>query len=230
MEIVHPPRISRPGFCHILEAAHSPAAVVGGACYDLIMDYDLDPAIALAMFQHESSYGTAGAAVNTRNWGNVRPPRNGWLQATGLTDGQNGSWLLFRPRPGEMAGGEWLRSCEIWCILVSELYVKKWGLVTIAAAIERYAPRPDGNNPNAYTAAVVRSVELWAREYPPRPSGPPEFCTRAEYEELRVRVERLEAAGGITTLPALDYGPATTTGAAAYEPPLPARDAGEVER
>lgn len=203
LEIQHAPRISRAGFVHILEAASSPAAPVAGACFDVIMDYDLDPAIGLAMFGHESGYGLQGAAVNTGNWGNVRPPASGWLQRLGLNDGQNSSWLLFRRRENEPQGWEWLRSCEVWAILIKELYIGKWGLTTVEAAIEKYAPRADKNNPNAYATAVIRSVNLWAQQFPPAGTEPtpvpvpvtlPDDGLLTRLADIEHRLDKLEAA------------------------------------
>lgn len=226
LEIKSPPRISRQGFVRLLEAARSPAAPVAGMCYDVIAGYGLDPAIGLAMFQHESTYGTKGAAVSTHNWGNVRPPASGWLQAHGLNDGQNSSWLLFRQRTNEPAGGEWLRSCELWAILVDELYVSRWGLLTVEQAIQKYAPSADGNKPNAYAAAVVGLVAFWAEEYPPVAAEPaPDLLALLQVllTALEVRVAAIEFAPPCWGPPveAVEFAPATTTGAAKLDDEIP---------
>ncbi len=49
-----------------------PAASDAAALYRIPLDRSLDPAVALAFFAHESTYGTAGVAVHSRNWGNLR--------------------------------------------------------------------------------------------------------------------------------------------------------------
>ena len=70
--ILSKPTISKSTFVRILHQNHSPAAADAEKAWAKIVDYGVDPAFQLAMFLHESSYGTKGAAVSRRNWGNLR--------------------------------------------------------------------------------------------------------------------------------------------------------------
>src|SRR5689334_22998126 len=56
----------------VLANAHSPAAGKGLALYNAGVQAGIDPVFALAFFQHESSFGTAGIAASTLSLGNIR--------------------------------------------------------------------------------------------------------------------------------------------------------------
>ncbi|MBK9709723.1 MAG: glucosaminidase domain-containing protein [Kouleothrix sp.] len=140
------PRISQRSFARILVRAQSPAAADGPRLYDLVASYGLDPAIALAFFAHESSYGRRGVAARSLNWGNLRRG----------------------PRAYAIRGGfgyyhSWADSLQDWCELILNRYARR-GLTTVETAIPVYAPSSDHNAPQRYIAAVRALVEQWMRE------------------------------------------------------------------
>lgn len=187
LNLVGPPTISLQGFTLIMRMSGYSTSVAEG-CYEAILDYGLDPAIGLAFFQHESSYGKAGAARYTHNWGNIRAAGR-WLDHH---DGDNGTWLIYRPRVEESPGEEWIRSAADWAQLIRELYVERWELLTVEAALRRYAPTEDQNDPASYAACVRRSVATWAEQYPCEPAGP---TLEERVEDVEDRVTVLESLG-----------------------------------
>lgn len=74
-----PPRIDAQTFAHILEQAQSPAAAEAAASYAALVQAGVDPLFALAVFWHESRFGTVGVCheFDTRNPGNTRSSRTG---------------------------------------------------------------------------------------------------------------------------------------------------------
>ena len=139
-----PPRIPLATFARVLDAAHSPATPEASACYTAVTAYGLDPAIALAFFRHESSYGTAGIARQTKNWGNLRKGQG--HQAHNLS-----GWAWYRC---------WADSAADWAALITGYYIPR-GLTTIRLALPVYAPSSDHNNPYSYAQAVEKSVASW---------------------------------------------------------------------
>lgn len=233
------PRISRDGFRIILEAAGSPAAPAAGACYDAIAVLGMDPAVGLAFFQHESTFGTAGWATRTHNWGNLRPG-SGWALKKGLADGitSGGEFLVFTRRVGEPEAFEWARSAGCWAELMLRYGDAGWLDGGVDEILQRYAPTGDGNVPTAYAAAVKAHVASWSLSYPPESDEPEDpvddemdwvrdritdFAQRMDILEgadLARRVEALEAivARQSPTVAPVEFGPASTTGAVPYEP------------
>ncbi|RRR69174.1 MAG: hypothetical protein EI684_16395 [Candidatus Viridilinea halotolerans] len=143
-----PPRISQANFSRILTTANSPAAPYGDDLYAIIVSYGLDPAVALAFFQHESQYCNTGACANNAllNWGmlrrHIRPERNA---------GSSGGFARY---------ANWEDSVRDWCELMLG-YIRR-GLDTVEKAIPVYAPTSDGNVPTAYIGAVRRQVAAWS--------------------------------------------------------------------
>lgn len=143
------PRISRAAFTQILQRGGSPAAGVGNELYDIIVAYGLDPAVALAFFQHESQFCTAGhcAREDLRNWGmlrrHVKAERNAGSSA------------------GFARYASWQDSVRDWCELIIGRYINR-GLDTVEKAIPVYAPRADRNVPEAYINAIRRLVASWS--------------------------------------------------------------------
>ena len=70
--ILHAPRISEAKFAAILRDGRSPAYPDAPACYRAAVARGVDPAVLLAIFRKESSYGRAGRARGNRSWGNLR--------------------------------------------------------------------------------------------------------------------------------------------------------------
>ena len=108
------------------------------------MAQNIDPAIGLAMFGHESGYGLHGVATKTRNWGNLRKSLG---RAHHVADG----WAWYTT---------WADGAADWALLM-RAYVGR-GLTTVARAIPVYAPSSDGNAPTAYIDAVLGAVGLMA--------------------------------------------------------------------
>jgi hypothetical protein len=142
------PRISQASFSRILASAGSPAAPHGDELYMIIKGYGLDPAVALAFFQHESQYCTTGrcARADLRNWGmlrrHIKPQRN-----AGASEG----FARY---------ASWHDGVRDWCELMLG-YVNR-GMETVEEAIPVYAPGTDGNTPSAYSSAVRRQVAAWS--------------------------------------------------------------------
>lgn len=143
-----PPRISKGSFTRILTGAGSPAAPYGDELYDIIVSYGLDPAVALAFFQHESQYCTTGrcARADLRNWGMLRRP----IRANRSAGSAEGFVRYV----------SWDASVRDWCELVLG-YISR-GLDTVEKAVPVYAPQSDGNVPTAYISAIRRQVAAWA--------------------------------------------------------------------
>ena len=132
----------------VLSAYHSPAGGTGQALYDLSVGYGIDDAYALAFFMHESTFGTTGVARATHSLGNIR-----------CTPG-------YRCTLGYRAYATWQAGYADWYRLIKDGYVSgqvssKCPCVTIEQIIPVYAPASDGNDEQAYIAAVLSAVAAW---------------------------------------------------------------------
>jgi hypothetical protein len=139
------PTVSAAFIDAVLCQAHSPACGTGAALYRLGIQYEIDPIFALAIFQHESSFGLYGIARVTHGLGNIR-----CSQGYQCIDG-------FR------AYRTWVAGYNDWYSLIRNLYIDTWGLTTIPAILQRYAP-PTENDTGGYIAAVEHAVDLWRSE------------------------------------------------------------------
>jgi hypothetical protein len=110
---VHTPRMSAESFARVLSRNSSPAAGTAADLYTIICSYNLDPAVALAFFAHESTYGKYGVAARSLNWGNLRRGARAYKVAGGF--GYYHSWA---------------DSLRDWCELISSRYVAR-GLATV---------------------------------------------------------------------------------------------------
>lgn len=135
-----PPTIGAAFINRVLQAYNSPAAGQGQALYDLGKQYGIDPAYALAFFQHESSFGTRGEARLSKSLGNLR-----CIQGAACRDGY--AWFP-----------SWEAGFQAWYELIRNLYVGQWGLSTVEQVIPKYAPSADNNDEAAYIAAVKQAV------------------------------------------------------------------------
>ena len=156
LTFVAPHRISSAQFARVLERAHSPAAPDAAALADIPTDYGIDRAVALAFFAHESSFGTQGicASEDTKNWGNVRRPYSA-----------SAAELITPPGRGPFAKyPTWIAGLDDWCKRIRYTYVEAWKLATVGAALARYAPTTDHNDPARYAAAAAQLVAQWQAE------------------------------------------------------------------
>jgi len=153
--IVGPPTITRALFKRALEnrksPVDSPAGELADEAYTICLAWGLNPAVALAVYVHESQAGTKGAARRTKNWGNLR---KGPGQLRQVHTGVSGGF-------GEYAS--WLVSLNDFCkLLTGPLYVKA-GLDTVSKVTPRYAPAADRNNPTSYAAFVNELIAHWEK-------------------------------------------------------------------
>ncbi len=123
---------------------HSPACGTGQNIYDLGVQYGIDPAIPLGFFWEESNFGTQGEARFSHSLGNLRSSPLEAYEADGYAQ-------FYDWQTGERA----------WYELISKLYIKQWGLTTVPAILQRYAPTGDGNAPDHYAQVVESAAALW---------------------------------------------------------------------
>lgn len=143
---VSAPRISRRLFRQALDHRRSPATGLGDELYKVCLGWSVDPAVALAMFTHESQCGTQGVAVRSLNFGNLRRGPGALKTVEGFA--QYASWVV---------------SCNDYCRLIAGPLYYGSGLRKVSEIIRRYAPSGDRNNPAQYAAAVNHMVEVWER-------------------------------------------------------------------
>lgn len=140
--VVGPPTISAAKIDSILSDAGSPAAGTGQSLYTLSQQYNIDDAIALAFFKHESGYGLYGMARTTRSLGNI-----------GCEDG-------YDCYQGFAAFSSWQQGYKAWYILISgPLYVGS-GLTTVDAILHKYDPSSSDGDAS-YISDVEQSVSQY---------------------------------------------------------------------
>jgi hypothetical protein len=132
----------------VLQRAASPAAAEHAALYATPRAFNIDPAIALAFFHHESTYGTAGIAKATHNWGNLR-------HGQGRAQGAYHGFATY---------ATWVDSLQDWCSLISASYIRARRLISVRAVLPIYAPSSDGNSPTRYADRVIADVARWQTE------------------------------------------------------------------
>ena len=139
--VVGGPSLSAAKVDTILSNAGSPAAGTGNVFTLDSAEYNIDDAVALAFFHHESSFGTSGIAVQTKSLGNI-----------GCSDG-------YACIQGFRAYATWKDGIDDWFQLIKSVYVGS-GLTTLSQIIPKYAPASE-NDPSAYIAAVESDMTSW---------------------------------------------------------------------
>ena len=130
------PRITFSVFSRVLHSAGSPAAAEAQACWNAIVHYGIDPALALAQFDKESGYGKHGVATANKSWGNLR--------------GSGGLWKKYRT---------WAIGAADYARLLSgPSYAGNSKYNTARKMPFRYAPAADHNSPAAYGQFLVTMI------------------------------------------------------------------------
>jgi hypothetical protein len=143
------PTITVKVFRDALAHRNSPAidgnnAGIANILYDVCIAWNVNPAVALAFFLHESNMGREGYATKTKNWGNLR---------SGKAELKNDGQFAYY--------SSWVVGLDDWCRLITgDLYVGA-GLTTVSKVTPRYAPSADSNDPTQYADAVNAQVAAW---------------------------------------------------------------------
>ena len=152
--VIGKPSLSVDFINRVLAAYGSPAVGKGQALYDLGVKYGIDPAFALAFFQHESTFGKAGEANTTLSLGNLRcVPDAACINTSGQQCQPQQSCYAAFPT--------WEAGFEAWYKLIRTLYVSAWGLTTVDQIIPKYAPTADHNDEANYIASLKHSLDTW---------------------------------------------------------------------
>jgi hypothetical protein len=140
-----PPTISLAQFTHVLQAAHSPIAPQAAGVYNAFVAQGVNPAIGLAISQHESGYGTAGIAVGRNN-----PYGDRYYASARAFGGVNkGGWVHF---PSYTAAAQY----------EAHLLATSYRGYTARSFAQKYAPARDRNNPSSYGAHIVALLNRWS--------------------------------------------------------------------
>jgi hypothetical protein len=161
------PRISRERFQAIGRERFASAVLAErdpGEYYDAILTQKdeqgrfVDPLFVLIMFEHESTYGKAGAARETHSWGNTRPPSFGALEVGRLDqiiNGKlNGQFSIY---------ASWRDGCISTAMRLLHKDAPYAGRLAILEIFEHpsgrvWAPAGDHNNPTSYINAIVSGM------------------------------------------------------------------------
>lgn len=143
------PTISLPAFTQVLHASGSPIAGEAKGVYDAFVAKGINPAIGLAIAQHESSFGKAGIAVGRDN------PFGDRYYAGAATFGATnaGGWAKF---PSYTAAAQYEAA-----LLAGPKYAGSTNANTARSFAQVYAPSSDGNNPSSYGSKIVAAVTAW---------------------------------------------------------------------
>lgn len=135
--------------------------------YDVIAGYGIDPAFMLAVFGHESQYGTKSGSIvqtyDTKNWGNTRT-----LVANvpaGYVQTPRGQFVRFT---------NWLDGLRDACerLFAPNMPYAKVGARTVETIIPIWAPAGDyDNSPSGYMNDVLAKMRAWAEPVPQEGKG-----------------------------------------------------------
>ncbi len=138
------PTITAKFIDNILCNASSPACGTGADMYNDGVQYGVDPAYALAFFQHESTFGKYGIANSNLSLGNIR-----------CSSG-------YSCKYGFRAYASWAESYADWYRLV-RYYIDTLHKTTLREILYTYAP-PIENATDGYIAAICKAVNDWRTE------------------------------------------------------------------
>jgi Mannosyl-glycoprotein endo-beta-N-acetylglucosaminidase len=130
--------LARFGSPHLQEAP--PGQTIGAVYVKFGRKYGINPAYALAFFTKESTCGTAGSNLASRNFGNIR-----WTPGYPTIDKV---WRAYN---------SWTDGLEDWFKLITNEYLAR-GLRTVEQILPIYAP-PFENDTELYIA----QVKQWSR-------------------------------------------------------------------
>jgi Mannosyl-glycoprotein endo-beta-N-acetylglucosaminidase len=140
--VVGSPTVAAAKVDTVLCNAGSPACGTGQALYDLSKQYNIDDAVALAFFKHESQYGTLGMARATKSLGNI---------------GCEAGYDCYQ---GFASFTSWVQGYRAWYELISgPMYVGS-GLTTVSAILAKYDPAPSDDEAS-YVSDVEQSVSQY---------------------------------------------------------------------
>jgi hypothetical protein len=149
------PDIEPARFAALLAAGGSPALPEAGAIYQAVVARAVSPLFALAVFMHESRLGLEGicARYQTRSLGNVRTPHLP----------EHGGQVIQTERGAFVAYPTWAAGAADWAERLRGPRYAGAGLVTVRQILPVYAPGSDGNQPDAYAAAVLAFIARYRR-------------------------------------------------------------------
>ena len=144
-----PPSLSPDQIDQILRSYGSPATGTGEIWYRLGVEYNIDPAYALAFFIHESGAGT------NPNWAGFKPDgRTTHNVGNIICAGYPTCYGRFRDYP------DWATGIADWYRLIDVEYIRGRGLQTVTEVIPIYAPSIE-NDVQGYINVVTRLVDRW---------------------------------------------------------------------
>lgn len=143
------PTISLASFTAVLRNAGSPIASEASGVYNAFVAQGINPAIGLAIAQHESSFGKAGIAIGRDNPFGDRYYAG--AAAFGATNA--GGWAKFKSYT-DAARYE-------ASLLAGPKYAGSKNANTARTFAQVYAPSSDGNNPSSYGSKIVAAVTAW---------------------------------------------------------------------
>ncbi|MGQ9529604.1 MAG: hypothetical protein ACUVUA_17965, partial [Chloroflexus sp.] len=133
----------------ILQSYGSPATGTGEIWYRFGVEYNIDPAYALAFFIHESGAGT------NPNWAGFKPDGSTTHNVGNIIcAGYPTCYGRFRDYP------TWEAGIADWYRLIDVEYIRGRGLQTVAEVIPIYAPSIE-NDVQGYINVVTRLVDQW---------------------------------------------------------------------
>jgi len=174
--ILGSPSISLAAFQSVLQAAGSPATAEAASIYQAFTAQGVDPAVGLAIYQHESGFGKSGVAVKTKSLGNSR-----YYGTAGTTKYQTATNGSFAAYPSFTAA-----AADLARLLSGPLYGQSSNHNTVLTFASRYAPAADHNDPAGYGRSVLALIAKW--------SGQPAPTIDAH----QAHVLHLAASGGLT--------------------------------
>lgn len=156
--ILSSPRITEARFTAILRDAGSPSASSAAACYRAFVSAGVDPAVGLAVFRKESTYGKFGRANGNRSWGNLRtsphyPTVGGFVRYPSWSAGAADCARLLA-----IYGRNQIRPNKVTSTVQTMPYV--------------WAPAKDGNGPDRYGDQLASWIQKWSGQ-PGNVSGAP---------------------------------------------------------
>ncbi len=139
--IQRPPTITGEFIDKVLKATSSPAQGTGEVLFQLGKKANIDPAVALAFFRHESTYGKNGIATKNKSLGNIKCNGDG-----GCNKGFN-------------KYDTWEEGYKSWYKLIKNHYINN-GKNTIERIIPIYAPSSE-NDVGAYIKSVNKAIHAY---------------------------------------------------------------------